>query len=113
MPSHQRLMRMLSLAVVPEERSGFRQRFRAAKQGGCHGDNNDVVGVTPLRWIAQAFQSEPEQLTTISDMFPESGTESEFLNEFYVMDVILNRALKPHDDVDDPGTSGIPSHHQG
>jgi hypothetical protein len=28
-------------------------------------------------------------------MFPESGLQSEFLNEFYVMDVILNRAPSP------------------
>jgi hypothetical protein len=28
-------------------------------------------------------------------MFPESRIESEFLNEFYIMDVILNRAPSP------------------
>ena len=33
----------------------------------------------------------------LSDMFPGSGVESEFLNEFYVMDVILNRSLSPAD----------------
>jgi hypothetical protein len=28
-------------------------------------------------------------------MFPESGMQSNFLNEFYVMDVILNRRVAP------------------
>jgi hypothetical protein len=28
-------------------------------------------------------------------MFPGSGLQSEFLNDFYIMDVILNRAPSP------------------
>jgi hypothetical protein len=45
--------------------------------------------------VAEAFQSEPFQLQCAGDMFPKSRIESEFLNEFYVMDVILNRAPSP------------------
>jgi hypothetical protein len=35
------------------------------------------------------------RLTCRSNLFPESGLQSEFLNEFYVMDVVLNRAPSP------------------
>ena len=78
---------MLSMAVVPEERAAFRARFRQARQehgtdvgddavtankacnhnferhDKCAGDNA-LVGVTPIHWIAKAFESEPYQLVS-------------------------------------------------
>ena len=96
-PSHRRLMFMLSMAVVPEERAAFRQRFRDAKSSHDSAASlpSRMVGATPLGWIASAYECEPYQLTHARDMFPTSRIESEFLNEFYILDVILNRALKP------------------
>ena len=46
-------------------------------------------------WFPLAFECKLLQLLSAADMFPESGLQSEFLNEFYVMDVILNRAPSP------------------
>ena len=118
MPSHRRIMLMLSMAVVPEERAAFRARFRQARRE--HGNNvgNDaatdntacnrncglhdkcagdeaLVGVTPIRWIGKAFESDPYQLVSPEEMFPESRTESDFMNDIYVLDVILNRIPRP------------------
>ena len=50
---------------------------------------------TPISVLSKAFECEPLQLRSAAEMFPESGLQSEFLNEFYVMDVILNRAPSP------------------
>jgi hypothetical protein len=50
---------------------------------------------TPISVIAKAFNSkEPLQLRLAANMFPESQIQSEFLNEFYILDVILNRERK-------------------
>ena len=43
MPSHQRLMRMLSLAVIPEERAEFRQRFCAGVAA--------IMATTRMLWV--------------------------------------------------------------
>ncbi|KAI2495151.1 hypothetical protein MHU86_19382 [Fragilaria crotonensis] len=79
------------MAVVPEERSAFRQRFRTASGVGC----SEFLCQTPISVVAEAFGCKPFRLRSAADMFPESGLQSEFLNEFYVMDVILNRAPSP------------------
>jgi hypothetical protein len=50
---------------------------------------------TPNSVVGKAFGCEPLQLRLAADMFPESWIESEFLNEFYIMDIILNRAPSP------------------
>ena len=50
--------------------------------------------------MAYGCEAPPLQLRTTGDMFPTSGTESSFQNEFYVMDVILNRSPVP------PNTNG-------
>ena len=95
-PTHRRIMSLLSMAVVPEERSAFRRRFRNARRSqdrdrGCR----EFLCQTPIAVIAKAFGCEPFRLRSAADMFPESGLQSEFLNEFYVMDVVLNRAPSP------------------
>jgi len=90
-PTHLRMMSLLSMAVVPEERSAFRQRFRTASGVGC----SEFLCQTPISVVAEAFGCKPFRLRSAADMFPESGLQSEFLNEFYVMDVILNRAPSP------------------
>jgi len=93
-PSHRRIMSLLSMAVIPEERAAFRQRFRAGSKdedGRCC----ETFCQTPISVIAKAFECEPFQLRSAADMFPESRIQSEFLNEFYIMDVVLNRAPAP------------------
>jgi hypothetical protein len=87
-------MDLLSMAVVPEERRAFRQRFEGARKdenGACC----NFLCQTPISVLWKAFECEPLQLRSAADLFPESGLQSEFLNEFYVMDVILNRAPLP------------------
>ncbi|KAI2495676.1 hypothetical protein MHU86_18860 [Fragilaria crotonensis] len=71
--------------------SAFRQRFRTASGVGC----NEFLCQTPISVVAEAFGCKPFRLRSAADMFPESGLQSEFLNEFYVMDVVLNRAPSP------------------
>lgn len=95
-PTHQRIMSLLSMAVVPEERSAFRRRFRNARSRDVdRTECCEFLCQTPITVIAKAFGCEPFRLRSAADMFPESGLQSEFLNEFYVMDVVLNRAPSP------------------
>jgi hypothetical protein len=107
LPTNRRIMRLMSMAVIPEKRSAFRQRFRqASKDEKKHvkSEQSNLCHV-PMSWIAKAFQCEPFQLRRAGDMFPEARIESEFLNEFYVMDVILNRAPSS------AAVTGAPSDH--
>ena len=87
-------MSLLSMAIVPEERSAFRQRFVNAIRGGS-GECRKFLCFTPVSVIAKAFKCKPFQLRSAANMFPESGLQSEFLNEFYIMDVILNWTPSP------------------
>lgn len=99
LPSKERIMLLLSMAVIPEQRACFKERFQNAastddrsrpqSSGGPHLCN------IPMNWIGKAYECEPFQLRVASDMFPSSLTESEYLNEFYIMDVILNRSPSP------------------
>ena len=94
LPSPLSVMLLLSMAVVPEERCAFRRRFRRAKEataGECGLVSEFLGGQTPIRVVATAFGWEPFRLHSIADMFPESGMQSNFLNKFNVMDVIVNR----------------------
>ncbi|KAI2493085.1 hypothetical protein MHU86_21469 [Fragilaria crotonensis] len=99
LPTPSSVMSLLSMAVVPEERRAFRRRFRRAKKASAPGECGLVGGFlggrTPIRVVATAFGWEPFRLRSIADMFPESGMQSNFLNEFYVMDVIVNRRSAP------------------
>ena len=82
------------MAVIPERRRAFRQRFEAVRKdefGACC----NFLCQTPISVVSKAFKCKPLQLRSAADMFPESGLQSEFLDEFYVMDVILNRAPLP------------------
>ena len=91
-PTHRRIMSLLSMAVVPEERGAFGQRFRTASRDEDRKNCCEFLCQTPVSVVAKAFGCEPFRLRSAADMFPESGLQSEFLNEFYIMDVILNRA---------------------
>ena len=93
-PTHRRIMSLLSMAVIPEERGAFRKRFRVATK---HNDRRHLgfLCQTPISFVGKAFGCGPLQLRLAADMFPESRIESEVLNEFYVMDVILNWAPSP------------------
>ena len=102
-PSHRRIMSLLSMAVIPEERAAFRKRFREASMDADGAGCCKYFCKTPIPGIASAFGREPFQLHSAADMFPESRIESEFLNEFYIMDVVLNRAPAPAATGDDNG----------
>ena len=93
-PSHRQFMRLLSMTVIPEERSAFWKRFWKASDGQ-DGRCCDFLGQSPITVIAKAFGCEPFQLRAAADMFPGSQTESEFLIKFYIMDVIMNQASLP------------------
>ncbi|KAI2493451.1 hypothetical protein MHU86_21108 [Fragilaria crotonensis] len=72
LPTNRRIMRLLSMAVIPEERSAFRRRFRrASKDERKHAksEQSNLCHV-PMSWIAKAFQCEPFQLRRAGDMFP-------------------------------------------
>ena len=107
LPSQQQVIALLSMSVTPEDRRGFRERFQAVatdddrQNGGATRDG--IICNTCLSWIAHAYGCEtpPLQLREIGDMFPLSGTESSYLNEFYIMDVILNRSPLSPDTPDD------------
>ena len=98
LPSQQQILALLSRAVVPEERDEFEKRFRevATARNGEHHPDATCIGNTPLSWISWAYQcGHPFQLRHLGDMFPNTGMESEYLDEFYIIDVILNRCPSP------------------
>ena len=102
LPSQQQAMALLSMVVPPEDRQSFCDRFGdvATDDGRRNGDaTHGVICNTCINWIGHAYgcRAPPFQLRTAGDMFPSSGTESCFQNEFYVMDVILNRSPVPPD----------------
>ena len=98
LPLQRQAMRLLSMAVPPEDRARFRERFRAFASGkdmspyplvGC----TEKVCNTSANWIGAAYGCEfITQLQCTADMFPFSGMELCFLGEIYIMDVILNRS---------------------
>jgi hypothetical protein len=72
---------MLSMAVIPEERKAFRQRFCQASRKDVEGNDIEqkpcAFGVSdmctvPISWIAKAFKCKPFQLRCTGDMLPES-----------------------------------------
>ncbi len=94
LPTRRRIMSLLSKAIAPEERGAFRRRFRDASRDD-DGSAREFLCKTPIGVVAKAFECEPVQLRLAADMFPEHRIQSRFLNEFYVIDVILNRAPSP------------------
>jgi hypothetical protein len=97
-PSHRQTMRLLSSAVIPEERGAFRKRFRKASKdqdGRCC----DFVCQTPITVIAKAFGCEPFQLHSAADMFPGSQSESEFLNEKNAGSILHCRGAHDQEDL--------------
>ena len=95
LPSQTQAMALLSMAVPPEDRAAFEDRFRSFKTGIAKPlcPPTGTVCKTRADWIAGAYGCDIAlQLSSAADMFPFSGMRSCFLNEIYVMDVILNRA---------------------
>ena len=97
LPSHKRVKELLCKAVIPSERAAFRDRFDREMGPDALKTAENHVCNTPLRWVREAFgmQEDPQKLREMADMFPSHGSESEFLDEFYIMDVILNRRVLP------------------
>ena len=98
LPSQRQAMRLLSMAVPPEERAHFKERFHAFSTGKetspcpLTGTTGKVCN-TNAGWIAAAYGCNfVHQLQCAADMFPFSRMESCFLSEIYIMDVILNRS---------------------
>ena len=94
-PSHQHIMLLLSMAVDPKERSAFRQRFHNARTRDGDRGFCKFLYQTPIAVIAKDFGCKPFPLCLAAEMFLESRLQSEFLYEFYIMDVVLNRAPLP------------------
>ena len=59
------------------------------------GSERNYLCATPIGVIARAFECQPFKLRSAAEMFPEYELESEYLNDFYMMDVILNRTPSP------------------
>ena len=98
LPSQRQAMRLLSMAVPPEERAHFKERFHAFSTGKetspcpLTGTTGKVCN-TNAGWIAAAYGCNfVHQLQCAADMFPFSRMESCFLSEIYIMDVILIRS---------------------
>ena len=95
LPSQAQAMALLSMAVPPEDRSAFVDRFCSFKTGEAEPacPSTGTVCMASAAWIAGAYGCDIAlPLRSAADMFPSSGMMSCFLNEIYVMDVILNRA---------------------
>jgi hypothetical protein len=102
MPSQERMKQLLSRAVIPLERAEFcarfeREMFHFGTDAVVREDTEPEICNTPVRWVREAFdmQEDPLRLRYMEDMFPEHGTPSECLQEFYILIVILNRAVLP------------------
>jgi hypothetical protein len=110
-------MALLLRAAVPEEPREFERRFREVASTIGDEEHLDVacIGKTPLNWISWAYQCEyPFQLQHLGEMFQESGTVSEFLDKFYLMDNILNRCpYRDGDEVGDNDRAPPPSLEEG
>jgi hypothetical protein len=97
LPSQNQAVALLSRAVIPSKREAFIKRFQlSAKKEGNRIFGEPTICNTPTRWIADAFEcDQPFRLREMGDMFPSHGTTSEYLDELYIMDVVLNRRLRP------------------
>ena len=95
LPSQTQAMALLSMAVPPEDRGVFEDRFRSFKTGQAKPTcpSTGTVCRTSAAHIAGAYGCDIAlPLHSAVDMFPSSGTMSSYLSEIYVMDVILNRS---------------------
>jgi hypothetical protein len=84
----------------------FERAFRKVALTGAIDGEVKICG-TPLRWIAHALGSSYcdsgggdrccviTQLQSLDDIFMKNGTTSNYLSEFILMDVILNRKVTP------------------
>jgi hypothetical protein len=116
-------MRLLSIAVRPEDRDHFKERFHALATGKetslcpLTGTTGKVYN-TNAAWIAAAYSCDfVHQLQCAGDMFPFSRMESCCLIQIYIMDAILNRSplmkteacakLPTTQVMDNPATRGL------
>ena len=87
LPSQSQAMVLLSKCLHPFHRDGFEIDFMKVMEGG------KVEGEVAIEHVLKSTGcSNPEQLVTMSNMFPSSGAESSHGTEIYIMDVILNQA---------------------
>jgi hypothetical protein len=100
LPSQNQAVALLSRAVILSKREAFIKRFQlSAKKEGNRTFGEPTICNTPTRWIADAFKcNQPFCLREMGDMFPSHGTTSEYLDELYIMDVVLNQRLHPDND---------------
>ena len=109
LPSQEQMLALLvkGLSFVPGslDEKLFKKTFRrAAKKGSCCPGNVKLCG-TPLSFILNSLDTvyhcgyDVQQLSSISDMFPEHNAGAEtsihFVQKIYLMDVILNRSMSP------------------
>ena len=88
LPSQAQAMRLISKCLSSKRRQSFHTSFKEAVEKGKKEGDVQICG-TPVRWIRESLGN-CEQLTVMSDMFPESGMTSCHQYDIYLMDVILN-----------------------
>ena len=93
LPSQAQAMRLISKCLSSKRRQSFHTSFKEAVEKGKKEGDVQICG-TPVRWIRESLGN-CEQLTVMSDMFPESGMTSCHQYDIYLMDVILNRSSEP------------------
>jgi hypothetical protein len=92
-PSQTQAMRLISKCLSSNRRQSFEDTFQELVKKGKREGDVEICG-TPIRWIRETLGN-CEQLSVMSDMFPESGMQSCHPYDIYLMDVILNRSSEP------------------
>ena len=106
LPSQQQIITLMSRSVIRSERPWLMFALRRAVQEGERTPGEEMLCNTPISCIQRAFGRDVpiSRLRSLTDMFPAHGTVSDFLSEFFIMDVILNRHVRPDGEDHDDGT---------
>jgi len=99
LPSHSMALSVVLKCIPLCGREAMRKKFAKALEGGKT-SNDGVPGLsvcaTPVRWFKEALgpRYHVSQLCSLDDMFATSHDRMHnYLSEFFLMDVILNRKL--------------------
>ena len=95
-PGHARVLSLLEKCVPLRNRKCVRRRFRAAMERPKKPDDQCIRG-TPVRWIEDALRENcyrVTQLRSLDELYPRPGVH-DHLSEFFLLDVVLNRARPP------------------
>jgi hypothetical protein len=92
-PSQTQAMRLISNFLPSNLRKAFEDKFQEEVKKGKREGEVQICGAT-VRWLQEAL-CDCEQLTVMSDMFPESGMKSCHQYDIYLMDIILNQSSEP------------------